>query len=370
MDGSSPPLPAGGGLRPGGGRVAPWLTSGIWSCYGFRYGPSADPGQSFDFNELLQIASHHESQAANHAFSLTPAQQQAWAAHWRPGRLLRLGLWSNQHHLLPQTWIEGFLFTYGTAPGRAGYLLGKTSTSGTWYYFPFAMAVKTPLATLVALLLSAVYWVFTRWPAVRWWDIFALSLTPILYLASAMLSDLNLGIRHVLPVYPFIFVFIGITSAHALVRFGKPALILVCLLFVGLFVETCCAYPDFIPFFNIAAGGWRNGPNLLGDSNVDWGQDLPALAQWQRAHPQYQLFLNYFGSADPRYYQIHYVKLPGGDGPEDQSPSSSLEHVYALTANAVRFPWVFPQDQEFYRKLQSRPPMAILGHCIYLYNSP
>jgi hypothetical protein len=174
----------------------------------------------------------------------------------------------------------------------------------------------------------------------------------------------------VLPVYPFLFIFLGITAADALRRGRKVATALIGLCLLGLALETYLAYPDFIPFFNVAAGGWRNGPNLLGDSNVDWGQELPALAQWQRANPQYQLFLNYFGSADPRYYGIHYVKLPGSIGPDDQTPSASLPRVYAISGNAAHFPWISRQDRDFYLKLQSQIPIAVLGHCIYLYNPP
>jgi hypothetical protein len=342
----------------------------IWACYRFRYGPSVDPGQTFDFGELLRITAHHEAFAAYHAFTLTPEQLRQFNAQWKPDALFRLALWAGKFHLLPQTWIEGFLFSYGTAPGREAFLLGKSSMSGWWYYFPVAMAVKTPLATLIALVLSAAYWIFHRAWAVKLWDVLALSLMPVLYMAIAMGSDLNLGIRHVLPVYPFLFIFLGITAADALRRGRKIAKAAIGLCLLGLVLETYLAYPDFIPFFNVAAGGWRNGPNLLGDSNVDWGQELPALAQWQRANPQYQLFLNYFGSADPRYYHIHYVKLPGSKEPADQTPSAWLPRVYALSGNAAHFPWISQQDRDFYLKLQSQTPIAVLGHCIYLYNPP
>lgn len=249
-------------------------------------------------------------------------------------------------------------------------MLGSSSMSGRWDYFPIAIAVKTPLATLVALLLAAIYWIRFRASLPRGWDLLMLAMLPAVYLAMAMTSDLNLGIRHVLPIYPFLFILLGVVAADALRRFGRPAMVVVSILLLGLAGETLAAFPDYIPFFNIAAGGWKNGPRILGDSNVDWGQDLPAIARWQREHPQYQLYLGYFGSGDPRYWQIHYVNLPGSMAPEDQAAAIGRPSVYAISGNLTHSPFLPPEVREFYAKLQSGPPIAVLGDCIYLYNSP
>jgi 4-amino-4-deoxy-L-arabinose transferase-like glycosyltransferase len=343
---------------------------GIWTSYGFRYGPSANPAEIFDFRELFQIARTHDYFAAYNTFNSDPAQQRAFNAQWKPGVVLRLGGWANAHHLLPQTWLEGFLFTYGTAPGRVAFLLGTNSMVGRWYYFPIAMLVKTPLATILALIAAAIYCTMNRKRLWWSWNVWAFWLVPVVYLLVAMLSNLNLGIRHVLPVYPFLFIAVGLVAADAIKRFRTPAIIAVAICGLALAIETLAAYPNFIPFFNIAAGDWQNGPDLLGDSNVDWGQDLPALAQWQREHPQYQLLLSYFGSADPRYYQIRYIKMPGGDGPPDETSRDTRPPVYALSGNAFHSPWLPPEERAFYDKLRRQTPIAVLGHCIYLYNPP
>ncbi len=201
------------------------------------------------------------------------------------------------------------------------------------------------------------------------WDIFAVMLFPISYMAMTMTAHVNVGIRHILPIYPFLFIFLGITFAAALKRRRALTVATGLILVLGLAVETYWAYPDFIPFFNVAAGGWQNGPHLLGDSNLDWGQDLPAIARWQNEHPQYQIYLNYFGSADPRYYQIHYVKIPDSKEPADESPDDSRPRVYVISANAFHL-LQFPAQMKFYAKLQSQKPIAVLGHCIYVYPSP
>lgn len=342
----------------------------VWGAYRFRFSPA--PGQFFDLSEMRSVASKHDADAAFFGANKNISDQQLrqWYAHWQPGVAFRFAIWIGEHRLLPQSSVEGFLFTSGTGPGRAAFLLGTSAASGRWFYFPVAMAVKTPLATLAGLVIAAGYWIVRRRLAHRIWDCLCLTLLPIVYLGVSMASDINIGIRHILPVYPFIFIVLGLTASDALRRFGSPAKIVISLLLLGLIVESFAAYPDYIPFFNIAAGGWENGPNLLGDSNVDWGQELPAIAEWQRQNPKYQLFLAYFGSVDPRYYQIHYVNLPGSSAPEDEAADSSRPRVYAVSGVVPHLPWLTPEAKAFYAGLQSRKPIDVLGHCIYLYNQP
>jgi hypothetical protein len=358
-------LIAAAGLAAGSALIA-WIF--IWACYHFRYAPTPDPALAFNFYELLDVAKSHQALAFYNAFAVDGERWSQWQAQWHPSLFLRLNLWANDHHLLPQAWIAGLMFTYANAASFDGYLLGQVSMRGWWYYFPLVIAFKTPVATLVALALSAGYWTVHRWRA-RAWDVFALVLLPAFYLSMSMTSPINVGIRHILPIYPFLFIFLGITFAAAMKRHHALAVATGLILFLGLAVETYCAYPDFIPFFNIAAGGWQNGPHLLGDSNLDWGQDLPAIARWQSQHPQYQIYLNYFGSADPRYYQIHYVKIPDSKEPADESPDDSRPRVYIISANAPHLVQ-FPAQRKFYASLQSQKPIAILGHCIYVYGSP
>jgi hypothetical protein len=359
-------LLAAAGIAVGSALIA-WIS--IWACYRFRYAPTSDPTASFNFNELVAEARNHQAFAALHAYFLNAAQAYQWQAHWHPSFFLRFALWVNEHRLLPQAWIAGLVITYGNAASFEGYLLGHTTMVGWWYYFPLVMAFKTPLTTLIALALSLGYWAVVR-PRAPAWDTFSLALLPMFYLATAMSSAYNVGIRHILPIYPFLFIFLGITFAATLRRRRGVAITVALLFVLGLGAETYSAYPDFIPFFNVAAGGWQNGPHLLGDSNLDWGQDLPAIAEWQSEHPEYQMYLNYFGSADPRYYRIHYVKLPGSAEPDDESPTDSRPHVYVISGNAFQTLWLSPAEKNLYAKLQSQEPMTVLGHCVYVYSPP
>src|SRR5271154_2685323 len=137
-----------------------------------------------------------------------------------------------------------------------------------------------------------------------------------------MASDLNIGIRHVLPLYPFIFVAMGWAATMAWERWRRGTGVVLLIVMSALAVESLGAFPNFIPFFNAAAGGSTGGFHLLGDSNLDWGQDLPLLSDWQHAHPRTPLYLSYFGLADPSYYGIRYTNLPGGYpyGPRGEFP--------------------------------------------------
>ena len=106
-----------------------------------------------------------------------------------------------------------------------------------------------------------------------------LSLIPAaIYFLMTLRTNLNIGLRHVLPVYPLLYVAIAWALAEAWrrrVRFIRPATIALTMLLAA---ETLFAWPNYIAFFNLAAGGSRGGIRLLGDSSLDWGQDLPLLA--------------------------------------------------------------------------------------------
>src|SRR5205814_5870469 len=145
------------------------------------------------------------------------------------------------------------------------------SDTGWWYYFPLAMVFKTPLTTLFAIVVTLFIGLFTigRWmtnPKSRWLAI-CLLLPVVIYGASAMNSNLNLGIRHILPVYPFIYIAIGLAIAHLWPKAHTLRTIIVVLAALLAF-ETLAAFPNFISYFNVAAGGSRGGLRLLSDSNL------------------------------------------------------------------------------------------------------
>jgi hypothetical protein len=341
----------------------------IWACYRFTFSPTGQTSQLLDPRDYELLCAQGESiRAHGNPVDVSIATLQQWVDQWHPSRIVRATLWANKHRLLPQSWIMGFLYTYGTSISRRTFLCGQFSREGWWYYFPLTMLFKTPLATLIAL--SPALALCLRWRPIlsrAGWPLCAAGVAPVIYLAAAMRTPLNLGLRHILPVYPYLFILLGVMAAMGWRRHRKITASVVCILGLGLGAETYCAFPDFIPFFNVAAGGSRGGLELLSDSNLDWGQDLPALAAWQQQHRDRQLYLSYFGSADPRYYGIHFIEMPGDilEHP-DQTTPSDLPKIYAISATNLQGTYL-PQTSNL-QQFHDRKPVAILGGSIYIFD--
>jgi hypothetical protein len=211
---------------------------------------------------------------------------------------------------LPREWVLGFDGALEIQQhGEFGsYLMGRWSEHGVWYYNLVALGVKLPLATL-ALVAVAV-------PC--WWRRRGRDLLPIaaplvaLLVAFATASNLNIGIRHVLPVLPFLFLLLGpVFEQTSDIRWRRTsALLAVFALGAGL-RNAASIHPNYLTFFNAIAGGPQRGGAWLLDSNLDWGQDLYRVRDAARAiDPDAPLYLLYFGHVDPALYGISYALVP------------------------------------------------------------
>ena len=205
-------------------------------------------------------------------------------------------------------------FAQHNAGGHLSYLLGQFSQNGWWYYFPVVFLVKTPTADLLLfgfLLLGGGLALFRnrfranlRKAPAAW----ATILVPaVLYFGLSMASHIDLGVRHLLPFYPFFFIALA-AGFFALVKarppWTGPLLIFVCVLLAA---ESLSAFPDYLSFFNLVSGGTWRGPHYLLDSNIDWGEDLKKLKGYINTHPAPQYCLEYFGTAEPPYYGIEHT---------------------------------------------------------------
>ena len=209
-------------------------------------------------------------------------------------------------HLLPEAFLDGLAFFFNTAT-RPTYLLGVRYVHGVWFYFPTAMVIKSTLGFLLLLALAP----FVRELRSRGMrrEVLWMVIPAAVFLAASMTSNLNIGIRHVLPIYPFLIILaaLGAWSLATRHRAWTIAVAGVLLLHV---VSSLRAFPNYIPYSNELWGGPSRTYKVLTDSNVDWGQGLLQVKRYVAEHPGSPCWLAYFGSVDPAYYGIPCKLLP------------------------------------------------------------
>jgi hypothetical protein len=177
---------------------------------------------------------------------------------------------------------------------------------------------------------------------------------------------LNLGYRHLLPVLPFLYVGIGRLADVARGRWSKWAL---GGLAFWLALESLVMFPHYLAYFNLAAGGPRSGYHYLVDSNLDWGQELISLAEYQDAHQLGPVYLSYFGSAEPADYGVEYYCLPSLGLLDCSEASLPVEGWVAVSATCLQGQCT-PERPHFYAPLHAHEPEAVLGHAMFLYRLP
>jgi len=347
----------------------------IWACYSFRFLPTRDPKVTLNVSYLVEVAKKTELQAADP--NNLPAPPEKVKDH-RPRPIVRFIEFANEHHALPQAWLTGLLYTYATTLIRSSFIIGKFSLTGWWYFFPLAMLFKTPLATLLVGFSVLLAWIVARAKPqaadrerLDAWSLSCLLVPVIIYGGSAILTNLNLGLRHVLPLYPFIFIGIAIGLKRMLVWRPQMGTAAACALVGGLLLESAMAAPDYLAFFNVAAGGSRGGIRLLSDSNLDWGQDLTLLARWQKEHPNERLYLCYFGTVDPSFYGIRRVDMWGGWPWGKWETEIAVPSTVAISATNLQGVYLPPQVRDAYKTwFADREPREVLGGTIYIYDWP
>jgi len=237
------------------------------------------------------------------------------------------------------------------AVGHQTYLLGTVAEHGWWYYFPVLFAVKTPTATLLGVLVA----IAASWRRAR----FELLVPVMIYFASSLASGLNIGLRHLLPIYPFLFLLIGATLAGWTSKFGRAAPWLLAAALAG---ESMAVYPHYLAFFNTPAGGPGAGPRYGVDSNIDWGQDVKKLKGWMDAHGVAKICLCYFGRANPEYYGVHNVEPPQANEQENWKDLDCYTAVSVTPLVGVYTP------RERFEILRRMKPVAKVGYSIYVYD--
>jgi 4-amino-4-deoxy-L-arabinose transferase-like glycosyltransferase len=332
-----------------------WLAT--WATFGFRYAAARNSTDRFPLNVELANLQVRGGQPGGWQASLAAPFLAAAASH----------------KLLPEAVIYGFASMLRDAQNHQTYLLGNIYQTGRWYYFLVAILVKTPLPILLLATWGMVGLVRRqagRRPGTA--DQAAVFVAPLIFLAIAMASHLNLGVRHVLPLYPYVLLLAGSGAATLAERRRPGSTVLLAVLSVWLTVGVARVYPHFLSYFNEVAGGPRHGLHWLVDSNLDWGQDLPGLRRWMQDHDVLRVNLCYFGNADPTHYGIDFVALPGSWGVWDgRSPASpQIPGYLAISAtNLAGSGLQTPELRGYYRRLLKRATLVdTVGYSIYIFS--
>ena len=216
-------------------------------------------------------------------------------------------------------YLLGLTLVFGrVAGGNVTYLNGEVMTNGSHLYFPELLVLKTQIAFLIMALIAGGFWVWrayvrgafvqragihVRNHVMEW----TLAFFGLFYFVVSVAGPLNLGIRHIMPVYlpMFVIVALGVVSFLRWTRKHQPFLVTAGfgLLLAWYGASTVLVYPSYLSYFNEFIGGAANADKYYTDSSVDWGQDLKRLKSYVVQHPQINhIAIDYFGGGEPAYY--------------------------------------------------------------------
>jgi len=302
---------------PGFRRWILWVVTSavlVWAGYGFSVGP-------------LPRAQ----------FAAPPGTWQAEVQRWVEQK-------AGKTRLPAPQFVRGVLDVAGhDAQGHQSYLLGEVRQRGRWYYFPVALALKS---TLPLLILAAAGLLAGR-------NVLFPALAAGALLAVCMASNLNLGVRHILPVYPLL----AVVGGSLLASRRKLVVVAACALTGWHAWEGVAAHPDYLTYFNQSVRG-REAEYLL-DSNLDWGQDLERLRRYLEDERVTAVYLSFFGRGEPIRRRIPGVRpLPPNLRPAGWVAVSQA-HLAGLALPGYNLGW-----------LKGRQPRARIGKSILVYYFP
>jgi hypothetical protein len=189
------------------------------------------------------------------------------------------------------------------------YLNGDLQRTGWWYYYLLTLVYKVPEGTWILVILSLASLRLVARSSDEWADEIALGTVPlVIFLSMSFLTDINLGLRYVLAILPYIFIAAGKLVPWLLGLAGARKWVMTVLIVGSLgstMMSSILIHPHYLAYFNWASGGPDRVPARLIDSNLDWGQDLVALQKWwKKTIPGQPLGLAYFGQINPSIFKL------------------------------------------------------------------
>ena len=247
------------------------------------------------------------------------------------------------------------------------FLMGMHSGSGWWYYYLVVCLIKIPIATLI---LFAGLAAARRWLQISWRpdELYLLMPFVLLFVYLSVFNTIQNGFRYLLPAYPLLLIWLG--NYGTVLRRSRGMRIVIGILGIWMLAGTLLAWPNYLAYFNGFIGGSQNGYHWLGDSNVDWGQDLKALKRYLTSHGIERIQLGYFGTADPAHYGIRYEYLPSPYSPlRPTSPLGEGESKARFVAlSAYQYQGIGFTNSDFYRSYYRYVPNDIVGSSILIFD--
>ncbi len=317
----------------------------LWASYGFRY--SARPeGRQLNppISEFLQgLSRPHDVQLLQ-----TVAR----------------------YHLLPESYIYGLADVRIMSDFYPSFLLGKVYPHGVWFYFPFAFLIKSSLSFLI-LFAVAIYAIAIR-RFTEWREILFLTIPPIFHFLIAMSSGMNIGVRHILPMYLFFAVLIGGAMSKLITRNRLWAYVTIALL-VFQAISTSRTYPAYLAYANELWGGPSNVHNLLSDSNSDWGQQLKSVKHYLDQRGVKDCWFIYFaeGVVDYSSYGIPCKPLPTADSLWVNEPANappSIDGTVLISAGDLSGFEFGAGPLNPYEQFKSLKPTAVIDYGVFVYD--
>lgn len=268
-----------------------------------------------------------------------------------------------------EPWLFGLQrFMTLAREGQPAFFLGEYSYQSWWNYFLVVFLIKTPLGSLILIGASLVFYRTGRSLGRR--EAACLLIPVIVIFVATSQSKVNIGLRHILPVYPFLFV---LASRLATVRFRRRwlAVFLVGAPLLMTAISSLRIAPHQLAYFNELVGGSDQSYRYLSDSNLDWGQDLKGVKAYMEKENLPIIYLSYFGTAPPSYYGIRYQYVPGAwplewPPPSDKVPADAARKILAISVSNLQ-DVATPYDPLF-RWLWTRQPIAKIGYSIFIYD--
>ncbi|HEX8263778.1 MAG TPA: glycosyltransferase family 39 protein [Pyrinomonadaceae bacterium] len=264
--------------------------------------------------------------------------------------------------IFPESYTVGLADVLSSS-SRPMYLLGEVYPTGRWFYFPVAFLIKTGIALLILLAAGLLTFKLYR---ERGREMLFLLVPSLAFFGISLLSKMNIGVRHILPVYGF-FIIIAAAGGCALSRKHKIARWALILLLVAHAATAFQTAPNYLAFSNILWGGTNNTYRLLTDSNVEWGQNLKLVNEYLRSENINDCWFANFGGGELARRALPCRLMPGSyDWNATEEPVDPIPGVIEGTV-LLSVAVLPPLGGDEYKSVIASEPVAQIGGSIFVY---